>query len=93
MKERAGDRELNLRGATVAEALALLEQFLAEAAAGGIGRVKVIHGKGMQSPDGFSVVREAVRRRLETALETSTIRDFRFGNLDEGGAGVTIIWL
>ena len=80
MRDGAGDRELNLRGATVEEALALLEQFLAEAAAGGVGRVTVIHGKGMRSPNGFGV-------------EASTIRDFRFGNLGEGGAGVTIIWL
>ena len=87
------ERELNLRGATVEEALALLDVFLVEAGEAGIGRVKVIHGKGMGSPDRFGVVREAVRRYLETALESSRIRDFRLGNLGEGGSGVTIVWL
>ncbi len=93
MRDESADRELNLRGETVEEALVLLARFLAEATAGGVGRIKVIHGKGMRSPDGFGVVRDAVRRHLEDALEASTIRDFRLGNLGEGGAGVTIIWL
>ncbi|MFC1500801.1 Smr/MutS family protein [Candidatus Zixiibacteriota bacterium] len=87
------ESELNLRGSRVEEALALLSQFIAEAAQQGRGRVKIIHGKGMRSPDGFSVVRESVKRYLEQALEDGTIRDFRLGNVGEGGAGVTIVWL
>ena len=70
-----------------------LSRFLADAASQGIGRVKIIHGKGMRSPDGFSVVRDSVIRYLETALKEGTIRDFRLGNVGEGGSGVTIIWL
>jgi DNA mismatch repair protein MutS2 len=93
MRDESADRELNLRGETVEEALVLLERFLAEATAGRVGRIKVIHGKGMRSPNGFGVVRDAVRRHLEDALEASTIKDFRLGNPGEGGAGVTIIWL
>ncbi|MFC1627997.1 Smr/MutS family protein [Gemmatimonadota bacterium] len=85
--------ELNLRGSRVEEALTLLPQFLTDAVQQGIGRVKIIHGKGMRSPDGFSVVRDSVKRYLETALEEGTIRDFRLGNVGEGGAGVTIVWL
>ena len=85
--------ELNLRGARVEESKALLSRFLTDAAQQGIGRVKIIHGKGMSSPDGFSVVRDAVKRYLETALEKGAIRDFRLGNVGEGGSGVTIVWL
>ena len=87
------ETELNLRGSTVEEALALLSRFLADTARQGIGRVRIIHGKGMRSPDGFSVVRDSVIRYLETALKEGTIRDFRLGNVGEGGSGVTIVWL
>ena len=61
MRDESADRELNLRGETVEEALVLLERFLTEAAAGGVGRIKVIHGKGMRSPNGFGVVREPAK--------------------------------
>ncbi len=87
------DTELNLRGCTVAEARSLLRNFLAEAVRSGRRRVKVVHGKGIRSPGGVSVVRTAVQRDLETALQQGTIRDFRLGNPGEGSAGVTIIWL
>jgi DNA-nicking Smr family endonuclease len=87
------DRELNLRGRTVKEARSLLKRFLEEAAGDNCTRVKVIHGKGMRSPDGFSVVRDAVTMELEKALVEGRIRDFRLGNIGEGGAGVTLIWL
>ncbi len=73
--------------------MTLLSRFLAGAAQQGIGRVKIIHGKGIRSPDGFSVVRDSVKRYLETALKEGTIRDFRLGNVGEGGSGVTIVWL
>jgi DNA-nicking Smr family endonuclease len=91
MKEE--DRELNVRGCTVAEARRRLRRFLDEAADTGERRVKIIHGKGMASPGGVSVVRAAIRRDLEQALQEGRIRDFRLGNPGEGGAGVSIIWL
>ena len=87
------DFELNLRGCTVEDAMNLLKRFLVEAAEKNQKRVKVVHGKGMRSPDGFSVVRDAVTRELEQALTDGRIRDFRLGNIGEGGAGVTLIWL
>jgi len=85
--------ELNVRGCTVEEARSLLGQFLGKAARQGLKRVKVIHGKGIGSPGGISVVREAVSDECEAALRDGTIRDFRRGNLGEGSSGVTIIWL
>ena len=89
----AVDDEIHLRGQTVAEALALLERFLRDSARKGHDRVKVIHGKGTRSPGGRSVVREAVRAHLENAMTKGQIRDYRGGNVGEGGAGVTIVWL
>ena len=87
------DGELNVRGRTVEEARSDLDDFLEKAASQGWSRLKVIHGKGIQSPGGHSVVREAMTRDLERARQAGRIRDFRLGNLGEGGAGVTIVWL
>jgi len=87
------DATLNLRGRRVAEVVVLLPDFLAEAGRSGCRRVKVIHGKGTRSHDGHSVVREAVTARLESLRSEGRIRDFRRGNVGEGGAGVTIVWL
>ena len=87
------DPELNVRGCTVEEARSLLQRFLAEAAREGHHRAKIIHGKGIGSPGGISVVREAVHRDLEEALRAGAITDYRLGNLGEGSAGVTVIWL
>ncbi|MFC1544125.1 Smr/MutS family protein [Gemmatimonadota bacterium] len=89
----AVDEEINLRGQTVVEALAILDRFLRDAARKGHDRVKVIHGKGTRSPGGHSVVREAVRAHLENAITRGRIRDYRGGNVGEGGSGVTIVWL
>ncbi len=86
------DAELNVRGRTVKEARSDLHLFLEHAASKGWTRLKVIHGKGKQSPEGLSVVREAMTRDLEAAMEEGRIRDFRLGNLGEGGSGVTIVW-
>jgi DNA mismatch repair protein MutS2 len=87
------EAELHLRGLTVARARPRLSSFLAECRRRRLRRVKVIHGKGIGSPDGVSVVRTAVRRDLEVEMAAGRIRDFRLGNVGEGGAGVTIVWL
>jgi DNA mismatch repair protein MutS2 len=87
------DATLNLRGCTVVEAGARLLGFLDEAGRSKHRRLKVIHGKGTQSREGHSVVREAITARLESLRAEGRIRDFRRGNMGEGGSGVTIIWL
>ena len=87
------EAELHLRGLTVARARLRLRAFLTECRRQRLRRIKVVHGKGIGSPDGVSVVRAAVRRDLEVELAAGRIRDFRLGNIGEGGAGVTIVWL
>ena len=87
------DAEINLRGTRLEEAMRLLTTFLQEARTRGDSRVRIIHGKGIQSPDGISVVRRGVARHLEQAHRRGEVRDYRLGNPGEGGAGVTIVWL
>lgn len=87
------DAEINLRGTRLEEAMSLLASFLQEARMRGDRRVRIIHGKGIQSPDGVSVVRRGVANLLEQAHRRGEVRDYRLGNPGEGGAGVTIVWL
>jgi hypothetical protein len=60
------DRTLNLRASlpTVADAKARTEAWLRERQVQGAGDVLIITGRGNQSPDGVSVVREAVAKLL-----------------------------
>lgn len=56
---------VDLHGATVAEALERVDQFLEESKARGLQKVLVVHGKGLHSQDGGSILRDAVRRHIQ----------------------------
>jgi DNA mismatch repair protein MutS2 len=75
---------LDLRGARVEEALALLDRYLDDAARASAGRVTVIHGHGS------GAMRDAVRRAL---TEHALVREWRPGERGEGGDGATIVSL
>lgn len=73
--------ELDLRGQTAAEALAVLERRLDSAYMAGLPHVRIIHGKGTGR------LREAVRKALP---RFPYVESFRGGKRSEGGEGVTI---
>jgi DNA mismatch repair protein MutS2 len=81
---RAVAASLDLRGARVEEALALLERYLDDAARADAGRVTVIHGHGS------GAMRDAVRRALG---EHPLVREWRPGERGEGGDGATVVSL
>ncbi|RBF88457.1 SMR domain protein, partial [Xanthomonas oryzae pv. oryzae] len=56
--------ELDLHGATAAQAESLLRQFLLEAHAHEHGCVRIIHGKGLQSDNGAPVLKNLMDRLL-----------------------------
>ena len=74
--------ELRLRYLTVDEALPRLDSFLHDSYVSGLGRVRIIHGKGS------GMLRETVRRVLGTH---PLVKTFRAGDKWEGGEGVTIV--
>lgn len=77
---RAGS-EFMLLGKRVDEALALLDQFLDEAALAGLSSVRIVHGKGTG----------ALRRATHEFLARDRrVRVFRAGGEGEGGDGVTV---
>jgi DNA mismatch repair protein MutS2 len=76
--------ELDLRGMYGDEAVRALERYLDNAVLGGLGLVRIIHGKGTG----------ALRRRVGEVLSGhSGVLKFRLGEHNEGGAGVTIAQL
>jgi len=80
------ERELNLVGRTVDEAIAELESFLSRALIAGLNEVRVVHGFGTGR----------LRRGLHDYLRgNQAVQQYRLGELgkDAGGGGVTIVSL
>lgn len=73
--------ELDLRGASLDEALIEADRFLDEAFLAGFGRVHLIHGKGT------GVLRTGIQDFLRRHKH---VKSYRLGQYGEGGAGVTV---
>lgn len=73
---------LDLRGLMGDEAILRVEKFIDESIANGLHRFDIIHGKGTG----------ALRKRITDYLKTDKrVKQFRLGNWDEGGTGVTVV--
>jgi len=80
--EGVSGNELDLRGKRADEALDILDRYLSDAVAGGLGFARIIHGKGTG----------ALRREVQQYLEKhALIKSHRFGAWNEGDTGVTIV--
>ncbi|MFC7061585.1 endonuclease MutS2 [Halobacillus seohaensis] len=76
--------ELDLRGERYEEALSLLEKYVDDAVLAGYPTVSIIHGKGT------GALRTAVQNY---AKNHRSIANYRFGGMNEGGSGVTVLEL
>ena len=76
--------ELDLRGKTVEEGLALVDKYLDDAFLSSLGRVRLIHGKGT------GTLGEAIQRYLAGHPH---VRGYRYAEPNQGGHGVTIVEL
>jgi DNA mismatch repair protein MutS2 len=83
-RARAVASSLDLRGARVEEALAMLDQYLDDAVHAGAGGVTVVHGHGS------GAMRDAVREMLGAH---PLVRKWRPGEQGEGGDGATVVSL
>lgn len=73
--------EIMLRGMTVEEALNVLDKYLDDAYLAGLEQVRIIHGKGT------GTLRRVVAEYLKNHRH---IQEFRLGDHNEGGIGVTV---
>ncbi|MGA2622621.1 MAG: endonuclease MutS2 [Bacteroidota bacterium] len=77
-------REIDLRGMYGDEAIEAIDKFLDSAMISGLHRVDIIHGKGTG----------ALRKRVGEYLKKNpSVKAFRLGEWNEGGAGVTVVEL
>lgn len=82
--------ELDLHGATVAQAELLLREFLAEAHAHEFGCVRIIHGKGRQSDGGAPVLKNLMDRALRLRND---VLAFHSAPPNQGGTGALLVLL
>ena len=75
---------IDLRGSRVDDALIKVNRVLDEAIAANLNHVEVLHGKGT------GALREAIRDMLR---ERTDVERFEEPNWDQGGAGVTLVYL
>ena len=76
--------ELDVRGTTVEEAIAMIERHLSDAHLAHQDRFTIIHGKGTG----------ALRKGIHAYLTSNkSIKSFRIGEYGEGDAGVTVVQL
>jgi DNA mismatch repair protein MutS2 len=78
------DRELNVRGERVEDALEKVRTFVEEAQALKLASVRILHGKGT------GALRDAVRRYLR---DEKRVERFEDAVPYEGGHGVTVAYL
>jgi DNA mismatch repair protein MutS2 len=76
--------EIDVRGFEADDAVRAVERFLEDAAMGGHQTARIIHGKGK------GILREEMKRFLS---HHSLVKEFRLGEIREGGTGVTIVTL
>ncbi len=81
---------LDLHGWSGSEALKELDFFLKKSKRRGLKKVLIVHGKGIHSPGGESVLRPLVKDYLE---KSSLVRAFGRASGQSGGSGATWIVL
>ena len=75
--------KLDLHGATVEEAIDMLDKYLDKAYLHGMPYVYIVHGKGT------GALREAV---FDYLRKSKIVAHFETGSLSEGGTGTTIVY-
>lgn len=76
--------EIDVREFDAEDAIRAVERFIEDAHMGGITAARIIHGKGT------GVLRDRMKRWLKT---NEMVKEFRLGELHEGGTGVTVVTL
>lgn len=86
----AAQDEIDLHLADLVGAETLLRRFLREAIDDGLGCVRVIHGKGLNSPDGVPLLKNLVDRMLR---QRADVLAFHSAPAAQGGTGAVLVLL
>jgi len=79
---------LDLHGRTSEEAERLVEEFLKESFNQRLVKVRIVHGRGLHSPDGRAVLKDVVMRILK---RSTYVRATGVASPSEGGSGA--VWV
>ena len=79
---------LDLHGRTSEEAERLVEEFLKESYKQRLVKVRIVHGRGLHSPDGRAVLKDVVMRILK---RSAYVRATGVASPSEGGSGA--VWV
>ncbi len=90
MQAARSEAVLDLHGLARLDAVEALREFLGTAAAGGLHKVLVIHGKGLHSEDGRGVLSDAVR---EVLSKNRNVEAWGQAPNQQGGRGASWVWL
>ncbi|PON14309.1 DNA mismatch repair protein MutS [Candidatus Entotheonella serta] len=85
--------QLDLHGYTVDEAKVLLDRFLSRAYSGGLRCVRLIHGRGKNSPDNRPILKEHVQMWLSHGRLSRMVLAFVTAPVRDGGAGAAYVLL
>lgn len=86
----AAQDELDLHHVNATTAEAMLRRFIKESFVSGMGCVRVIHGKGLNSPDGVPTIKNLVDRLLR---HRSDVLAFHSAPPANGGTGAVLVLL
>ena len=90
LRRQPVEDELDLHGLTVSDARALLIRFLERCNRNGIRFVRIIHGKGLRSPNQEPVLKARVASWL---AQRNDVLAFREAAPNEGGSGAVVVLL
>jgi DNA mismatch repair protein MutS2 len=76
--------EIDVRGLEAEDAIRAAERFLEDAVMAGLPTARIIHGKGK------GILRDRVKHWL---AKNELVKEFRLGEIREGGTGVTVVTL
>ena len=85
--------QLDLHGYTVDEAKPLLDRFLNQAYGGGLRCVRLIHGRGKNSPNNRPILKEHVQVWLSQGRLSRMVLAFVTAPAKDGGAGAAYVLL
>ena len=82
LRSKSVKPSIDLRGMNMDEAIMETDKYLDDAYLSGLNEITVIHGKGT------GILREGIKQYLKSHRH---VKEFRTGNFNEGGDGVTIV--
>ncbi|MEA5030556.1 MAG: Smr/MutS family protein [Sphaerochaeta sp.] len=88
LKSMRPQAELDLHGVTGNEARVLVNDFLSESVGNHLQKVRIVHGRGLHSPDGKAVLKDVVAEVLESSPYVRA-----YGNPPPGEGGTGAVWI